>query len=200
MSGTAAPLRQLPPGALLMSALSVDEPDGAHATREPIEQPWSSPFPPSLAFIGRAMGGQAGRSAAPPADPRTCDARRHQPAAQSTFKEYARKTTSAPSPTRQSPPLATGGEPGQPISTSTATFYYVLSAYDDDLRYLELIMCQLSRSNVSTPSPRCRPTDRLRRSSSAGFCLDSTRRTPVSPQRASWSRRTRWRVPPRGAR
>jgi len=75
LGGTAAALRHLPPFALPMSALSADEPAGAHATREPTEQPWSSPFPPSLAFHGRAI---AGHSAALPADPRTCDARRRQ--------------------------------------------------------------------------------------------------------------------------
>src|SRR5579859_6281141 len=35
-----------------------------------------------------------------------------------------------------------------------------LDTHDHDLRYLELIMCQLSRSNVSTPSARCRPIGR----------------------------------------
>jgi hypothetical protein len=51
LGGTAASVRHLPPYALPMSALSADEPAGAHATREPTEQPWSSPFPPSLAFM-----------------------------------------------------------------------------------------------------------------------------------------------------
>ena len=44
MGGTAAPLRHLPPYALPMSALSADELADAHATREPTEQAWSSPF------------------------------------------------------------------------------------------------------------------------------------------------------------
>jgi len=51
LGGTAAAPRHLPPYAPPMSALSADEPAAAHATREPIEQPWSSPFPPSLAFM-----------------------------------------------------------------------------------------------------------------------------------------------------
>jgi hypothetical protein len=51
LGGTAAPRRHLPPDALPMSALSAGEPDGAHAAREPTEQAWSSPFPPSLAFM-----------------------------------------------------------------------------------------------------------------------------------------------------
>src|SRR4029077_6004957 len=51
VGGTAAVLRHLPPDALPMSALSADEPDGAHAAREPTGQAWSSPLPPSLAFM-----------------------------------------------------------------------------------------------------------------------------------------------------
>ena len=62
LGGTAAPLRHLPPDALPMSALSADEPDGAHAAREPTEQAWSSPLPPSLAFMEEPW---RARSAAP---------------------------------------------------------------------------------------------------------------------------------------
>src|SRR6266568_6859248 len=51
LSGTAAPLRRLTPDARPVSALSADEPDGAHAAGESIEQAWSSPFPPSLPFM-----------------------------------------------------------------------------------------------------------------------------------------------------
>jgi hypothetical protein len=51
LGGTAAILRRLPRDALPVSALSADEPDGAHAAGEPTEQAWSSLLPPSLAFM-----------------------------------------------------------------------------------------------------------------------------------------------------
>src|SRR6185437_7217601 len=48
---TAAPLRHVSPDALPVSAVSADEPDGAHASGEPTDQAWSSPFPPFPAFM-----------------------------------------------------------------------------------------------------------------------------------------------------
>lgn len=51
LSGTAAPPRHLSPDALPAPAWSADEPDGAHAAAESTEQSWSSPLPPSLAFM-----------------------------------------------------------------------------------------------------------------------------------------------------
>jgi hypothetical protein len=75
LGGTAVPLRQLPPYALPMSALSADEPDSAHATREPTEQAWCSPFPPSLAFMEEPL---RATSLLRLLIPRTCDARRRQ--------------------------------------------------------------------------------------------------------------------------
>ena len=76
MGGTAVPRRHLP-YALPKSALPADEPDGAHAAREPTELAWSSPFPPSLAFMEELWRAE-------PAAPllrlmtRTCDVRRRQ--------------------------------------------------------------------------------------------------------------------------
>ena len=78
LGATAAPLRHVAPDALPMSALSAHGPDGAHATGQPTEQAWSSPFPPSLAFMKEPWRAQADRSAAPPADPSACDARARQ--------------------------------------------------------------------------------------------------------------------------
>jgi hypothetical protein len=70
--------------------------------------------------------------------------------AQSRFPAYARRTTPALSPARHrtfSQQVANQAHLHRPVSIR-------LPAYDDDLRYLELIMCQLSGSNVSTPSDR----------------------------------------------
>jgi hypothetical protein len=100
LGGTASRLRQLPPYALPMSALSADEPAGAHATLEPTEQAWSSPFPPSLAFMEEPW---RAKPAAPllrllipglamPADVSA--------QAQFRFPAYAPRTTPTLSPTR----------------------------------------------------------------------------------------------------
>ncbi len=72
-----------------------------------------------------------------------------------------------------------------------------MTTHDDSLRYLKLIMCKLSGS---TPSARYLRTGRSQRSSSARSCLATTRPTPASRQRPSWSRPTRWRVQQPGAR
>jgi len=113
--------------------------------------------------------------------------------------ERGRRTRGMPTDTF---PQATGSpaEHGQVSLQETRVLASVsirMSMYEDGLRYLKLIMCQLCGS---TPSARCRPTGRSRRSSSAGSSLASTLRTPASRPRASWSRRTRSRVPPLGAR
>jgi hypothetical protein len=107
LGGTAAALRHLPPYAPPMSALSADEPAGAHATREPTEQPWFSPFPPSLAFMEEPWRATPLLRLLIPglAMPANVSAQ-----AQFEFPAYARRTTSALSPTRQSHLRATGSE------------------------------------------------------------------------------------------
>src|SRR6202035_576909 len=88
-----------------MSALSADEPDGAHAAREPTEQAWSSPFPPSLAFMEEPW---RAKPAAPllrlliPGLAMPADASAQ---VQSRFPAYARRTTSALSPMRHRLPV-----------------------------------------------------------------------------------------------
>jgi hypothetical protein len=107
LGGTAVALRHLPPYAPPMSALSADEPAGAHATREPTEQPWSSPFPPSLAFMEEPWRATPLLRLLIPGltMPANVSAQ-----AQFGFPAYARRTTSALSPTRRSHLRATGSE------------------------------------------------------------------------------------------
>lgn len=90
-SGTAAPRRPALPHVLPTSAVSAREPDGAHAIGSPTGQAWPSPCSPSLASW-KSHASQAGRAAAPPADPGLrcppASAHRHSPG----FQAYARET------------------------------------------------------------------------------------------------------------
>ena len=100
LSGTAAPLRHVPPDALPMSALSADEPDGAHAADEPTGQAWSSPFPPSLAFMEEPWRAKPAASLLSLLTPGLAMPAGVSAPVQSRFPAYARRTTPAVSPTQ----------------------------------------------------------------------------------------------------
>lgn len=154
LGATAAPLRHVAPDALPMSALSAHEPDGAHATGQPNEQAWSSPFPPSLAFMEEPWRAKPTAPLLRLLIPRLAMPADIKAQTQSRFPAYARRTTPTVSPTRQSAfrgrlSAALREKPGVQSSQSagvpsTVWFPYSLSRCQPplSLTYADLAMLQ----------------------------------------------------------